>query len=382
MPTLWRKECKVMVQNSALGLVVTPLTCIRKTRLLPVSGEVRVSKGQQVEPETTVAYAEVPGYPVPINVASRLGVEPQDIERLMLRKEGDVVQEKEVIARKRHFLWLADDLVLAPIDGTVQSISLLTGMVVLRSHPVPVEAKAFISGEVVDIIEKEGVVIETEAALIQGVFGIGGENHGSVHVAVDSPADVLDESLLTPEMKGKIVVGGRLVTLGAVKKALRLGVHGLIAGGLHDKDLSSFLGYDIGLAVTGQELFGLSLIVTEGFGEVPMRERTFNLFKDLEGEMASINGATHIRAGVKRPEVIVSRPVGSAQILSDGGTPAELSVGSQVRIIRYPFFGQEGRVVDILECGDLPSEVGTSVAVLKLGDGQRVNIPLVNLEQI
>ena len=45
-------------------------------------------------------------------------------------------------------------------------------------------------------------------SLVQGIFGIGGETWGELVVAVASPDEALTPGHLTPDMKGKIVVGG------------------------------------------------------------------------------------------------------------------------------------------------------------------------------
>ena len=50
---------------------------------------------------------------------------------------------------------------------------------------------------------------------------------------------------------------------------------------------------------------GITVIVTEGFGDIAMAERTFDMLKDHAGDDASVNGATQIRAGVMRPEIII-----------------------------------------------------------------------------
>ena len=50
-------------------------------------------------------------------------------------------------------------------------------------------------------------------------FGIGGETHGAVKMAVTSPAEVLDENHIQPDQKDCVVVGGSLVTAAALKKA-------------------------------------------------------------------------------------------------------------------------------------------------------------------
>ena len=59
------------------------------------------------------------------------------------------------------------------------------------------------------------------------------------------------------------------------------------------------------MAITGSEQIGLTLIITEGFGDIAMAERTFDLLEAREGDEAAVNGATQIRAGVMRPEIVI-----------------------------------------------------------------------------
>jgi hypothetical protein len=113
-----------------------------------------------------------------------------------------------------------------------------------------------------------------------------------------------------------------------------------------------------------------------------MAKRTFELFKTLEGKQASVNGATQIRAGVIRPEVIVPNQAatGDAPKAATGGM---LEIGTQIRVIREPYFGGIGTVTE------LPAELqtvesGTEVRVLKakLQDGRAVMVPRANVEII
>ena len=64
------------------------------------------------------------------------------------------------------------------------------------------------------------------------------------------------------------------------------------------QELTSYLGYEIGVAITGHENVLFTCIITEGFGRINIANHTFALLKSLEGKIASINGATQIRAGV------------------------------------------------------------------------------------
>ena len=122
------------------------------------------------------------------------------------------------------------------------------------------------------------------------------------------------------------------MTKEAVQKAADVGAVGIVSGGIVDTDLTEFLGFDIGVAITGHEAIPLTIILTEGFGHIPMAKRTFELLKSLEGQRASINGATQIRAGVMRPEIIVPGLSGdeTAVETDKSGT---IEIGDRVRLI-------------------------------------------------
>ncbi|TRO54624.1 hypothetical protein E2P71_03920 [Candidatus Bathyarchaeota archaeon] len=193
----------------------------------------------------------------------------------------------------------------SPIDGVIESFSEKTGWMMIRGHPVAVEVKSFIPGEVTQIYPGEGATVETYGLMFNGVFGVGGETYGLLEVAVEAGNMPLTSSEIKPEYGGRVIVGGSVVTLDALREAVKQGVKGIIVGGVDEKDLTYFLGYEIGLGVTGNESLGLTLILIEGFGVNPIPEDRFEELKGLAGKLACIDGTTHIRSRSMRPEIIV-----------------------------------------------------------------------------
>ena len=226
--------------------------------------------------------------------------------------------------------------------------------------------------------------MEADVALIQGIFGVGGEAFGTLQVVAKSPDEDLTEQVIKPEHRGCIVIGGRRITGAAIRKAIEVGAAAVIAGGIDDHDLREILGYDLGVAVTGTEKLGTTIIVTEGFGEIAMARRTFDLLASHAGRAASVNGATQIRAGVMRPEIVIplSQPLTEAQ-RDAGRVVGALNVGSPVRIIREPYFGALGTVTRLPhEQVLLASESLARVVEVNLADGQPVMVPRANVELI
>jgi hypothetical protein len=364
------------------GLKVTEADTVRKDRRLPLKGEVIVSVGEAVTADQVVARTELPGNVQTINAAGRLGCVPEDIHELMLKKEGDTAKQGESIAESKGFFGLLKTKVPAPCDCTVESVSDVTGQVILREPPIPVQVDAYVDGRVVDVFEGEGVTVETYGVFIQGIFGIGGEAKGEILRVSSGPEETLTEREIPEECAGKVLIGGSRVTADAVRRAIERNAAGVVAGGMDDEDLKIFLGYELGVAITGSEDIGITVIITEGFGKMRMAGKTFDLLVSHEGERASINGATQIRAGVIRPEVVVPlRTVGEAEVT---GTSSEgLVIGSPVRVIREPYFGLLGDVTDLpSELQHIETEAKVRVLEVKLADGRKVILPRANVEMI
>lgn len=363
------------------GLTVSGDIVVLRTRRLPIKGEVLVKVGMTVGPEDVIARANLPGALQTIKLAEKLSVEPKDVAPFLKVKIGDPIQPGQVVAEgKKLFGLFKAPSVMSEFSGTIETLSEVTGNALVREAPIPVDITAYVQGTIKTILPDEGAVVETRCAMIQGIFGVGGERTGTLRIAVPSPDKVLEASDIQPSDDGKFLVGGAGVTYDAIKKASDLGVKGLITGGVKDSDLTRFLGFDIGVAITGSEPINLTLVVTEGFGFLSMAERTFNLLKSLEGKSGSINGATQIRAGVIRPELLVPLAA-DAEKAKVAAQVFELTVGTPIRVIREPYFGKLGFVTD-LPATLVTLESGTEVRVLRarLNDGEEVTVPRANVE--
>jgi hypothetical protein len=288
------------------GVKLEEETLIRKVRRIPAKGEVFVDVGDSVDAETVIAGGTVRNPEAEeVKVFVKLGIEPEQIERYLLKKEGDQVKKDEVIAIYRAFFGRFTRICRSPMDGFIEVVLKKKGRVIVRGNPIPVEARAHVPGKIVEVIPGEGAVVEARGALVNGVFGVGGKARGELAFATDQPGAPLTTEVVGVGHRGKILVGGSVVTLDALRKAAETGVSGIITGGVDQKDLTDFLGHEIGVGVTGSERVGMTLIITEGFGVYPMREETFRLLKSHEGRRASIDGTTQIRQRMLRPEIVL-----------------------------------------------------------------------------
>jgi hypothetical protein len=302
----------------------------------------------------------------------------------MLKKEGDAVEAGEAMARTHGIFGMFKKTCRSKAAGTLESISGITGQIMIRGAPLPVQVRAYLSGEVKEVIPGEGVVIEAEVTLVQGIFGVGREAFGRIVMAAKRHDQGLTPDLITPEMKDCVIIGGARMTREAIARARQVGAAAIISGGLDDQDLRDVLGYDLGVAITGSENLGITLVITEGFGEIAMAQRTFELLASRAGDEASVSGATQIRAGVMRPEIVIPLGHDAKARSAKGRLPdGQLTTGRHVRIIRDPWFGRIGKVAGLpSEPQVLESGSRARVLEVKLDSGESVVIPRANVELI
>src|SRR5512146_2659418 len=131
------------------GLTVTRSAIVRKMRRLPLDGQVLAKVGDVVRAADVIARTELPGKVSLVNIATALGVFPDEVEATLVVKPGSAVTKGAPIARSASLFGLLQQRVPSPVDGTLESVSSVTGMAVLREAPSPVEVTAYVDGTIV-----------------------------------------------------------------------------------------------------------------------------------------------------------------------------------------------------------------------------------------
>jgi hypothetical protein len=346
----------------------TSLTVIKRERLLPMRGEVLVSMGARVEPSDVVARASVREELHVVDIGKTLSVKSEDLDQYLLKAVGDTVEEGEAIAAKGRGLIPLRRVCRSPVAGRIVAIG--SGRVVLESRAENFELHAHFRGTVISVMPSLGVVIETVGALVQGVWGAGGEAQGVLKMLAGDPKENLVAEAIDAGCHGSIIVAGSSIDEKALEIAEQMQVRGIVVGSI---------GVDLGERASD---FPCPVIATEGMGQVPMASVIFELLRSNAGREASINGVTRLRWGTVRPEIIIP-------LQRRGATPppqqlgGALEVGAQVRVIRQPYLGSVGQVVSLpSQPRVVDSGARLSGAEVELEGKGRVFVPYANLELI
>lgn len=316
-----------------------------------------------------------------VAVAKRLDIWPSSLKTYMRFREGDEVRQGTILAASPSTAGM--DYAYSPINGVIEKVCTKTGTVTIVRPVKETIVDAYVAGRVEEIIPERGAVIVSRGLAVEGVFGVGFEHHGPLAVLTRSPEEDLDPAAVLPAHEGKVIVAGRRVTLDGLRKAVEVGASGAVCGGVDNLDLVQWLGKEIDVGITGQEDVEFTLIITEGFGPMPMAEAVFATFLANDGRVASINGSTHVRAGAIRPEVLIaSGPVGGRAAQAETARAA-LAEGVPVRLLGPRHFGRRGRVVEMpVERQLLETEVRLKVVRVRLDDGTVVSVPQTNVEVV
>jgi hypothetical protein len=354
-------------------------TKIEKKRELPIKGTILVSEGAVVQAEDIVANAEMQGELVLLKVSEKLGIHPSELGATLLVKLGEKVSQGQVICKHSGLFGLLSSRFLSPLNGTIEFISEATGHITIRSQSKTVNVRAHVPGRVTKLEDSKAVWIESNVAFAQGIFGLGGERRGKLKLVSKEDNQVINAEDLPDDLQDCVILAKYQLAATTYGVLSEKGVRGVIVGSIDDNQLETILGYQLGIAITGEEKISFTVVVTEGFGSISMSKRIFELLQSFEGKMVSIDGTTQIRAGAVRPEIIV--PLDSNTEVMSIPQPKSLEVGAHVRIIRYPFFGVEGVIEELpVKPEKLSSGSYARVLKIKLASGESITVPRVNIE--
>ncbi|HAI21835.1 MAG TPA: hypothetical protein DCM14_08080 [Clostridiales bacterium UBA8153] len=322
---------------------------------------------------------------VVVSAAKDLDIWPRLLRMYVHCWEGDEIKQGQILAASPAAMgW---DCCYAPVGGTVEKICTRTGTISIVRPVRCSEVDAYITGEVTAVIPGEGVEVSGAVAYVEGVFGLGGESHGPL-VRCAGPGRILEADDILPSHEGCVLFGGGLVSLEAMKKAQELKVSGLISGGINQRDVVRFLGKEVAVGLIVDEGLDLTVVVTGGFGPMPMSPRAYQLLCDFEGAAVSVSGRTQVRAGTVRPEVLLPLGERVSPELPDADLQVApvrgmLAPGTTVRVIRRSHFGQYGQVVAVSSRPQvLATEVSLYTVDVELANGTVITVAESNLETV
>lgn len=341
---------------------ILPLTLIRRARMLPDAGQVLVRVGQKVGAADVVAEANIHNPHILMDVRSALRLSyADDLRKYITLRVGDRVQEGDVIAESSG---LFKRIVSAPANG--QIVAITSGQVMLETSGKPFQLLAGITGEVMEVIPGQGVILESHGALIQGVWGNGQINTGLLLSLANDAGDELVPAKIDMSMRGAVLMAGTCSSEEALLAAAQLPIRGLILG-----SMSSDL-------IPIAQRMEYPIVLLDGFGQIPINSVAYRILSTNEKRDVSINAAPLNLFKGTRPEIVIPLPaVGEL-----APEVAQFKAGQTIRIKGAPYNKQViGTLIEIIPgLTLLPNGIRVPAAFIRLENNEEIKIPLANLD--
>ena len=365
---------------------------VRLNKVLKGKGRFNVSQGQEVIPSDIIGTANIPaGFRI-INLAEQLGVVPLAAEKYLKRSLGQRIFKGELLALKKGGLFKGQKQVLSPTDGILDFINPKTGELRMTFIPKKVELPAGVYGivELVDA-EKGLSIIRTQASLIHGMLGSGRVRDGILHI-LGRRDELLGASFISPKLDGQILAGGALVFKDAISAAISTEVSGIITGGINAKDYAGMAGGRLIFPKKMENDIGISIVVCEGFGSIPLGEDIYEMLSRYDGRYVSVDGNSALiyLPSFESDSIIKVRshqlpPLPDDNLIALDEQPKRIVAirqGMQVRIIGNSYAGWQGKVQALDQSETvLPSKIKTFLATVETKT-RKIKIPVDNLEVI
>lgn len=359
-------------------------------RRLSGKGSLSISPGVEVSPTDILGTSTIPsGFRI-LNLAQQLSVFPQHVQKYLKVSLGQKIYKGELLAYKSGGVFGGKAIVVSPTDGVLDFLNPKTGEIKMTFLP---KKEALTSGVygIVEAVDKERgqVTIRTQAILVLGMFGCGKVRDGILHI-IGRRDELLGLNFVPSEYRGQILAGGSLVFKEAISSCISSGINGIITGGINAKDYKAIAGGSLVFPKKLENDIGISIVVLEGFGSIPVGEDIFEILTQYHSKFVQIDGNTGViilpsfaSKSMKKIKETILPPEGNIQsVYKSTQEMVELKTGLRVRIIGNSFTGEQGRVVAIDQAETLlASGIKARLAIIETAR-RKIPIPVANLEVI
>lgn len=369
---------------------------VRKNIIMQISrivpggpkGRIKVHVGQELRPEDIIGEGETTTGFISTDIASALHSSPETALSYIKKPIGQLIYAGEPLGIKSSLFGLSKKTFFAPTDGILDFYDTKSGILRIKLFPRNLRMASGVFGVVDEVDPVSGrVVIRCMAQVLYGMFGSGKERDGILKV-IGSPEALISSRQISSLDQNQILVGGGVIFTDALEKALGMHVSGLISGGINSVAYKEMVGGRWNLVNKKWSDVGITLVVTEGFGSIPIGDDIYNVLKSYDGRFCLIDGnrSRIVLPTTDQNSMIYIRktrlPKGSYIETEAQTSIIALQVGVWVRVVASSHLGVLGVVEAIDQTPTLlPSGIKTIMVVINTKNG-RLRVPYLNLEAI
>lgn len=251
-------------------------------RPLPSEGKILVKAGQEVVPETVIAVGKKQAGFRQVNLAKVLEVDSAEV--VLVKTVGSRVYRGDLIAKAPKLWGIKEAQYRSPLEGILTEYEAASGRAGFQYLPESQNIAAGMWGEVKKVLPKEKIVIGSLADRVNLLVNLGNPREGSL-ASIGHRDLPLEPKHLEKTHAQRIVVGGTLATEDFYYRALNMRVRGVVTGGM------DYAIYNKLRSSRGRfEDIGLTIGVTEGFGQLAIEEKLSKYLQGKEGQFVFLDG--------------------------------------------------------------------------------------------
>lgn len=365
---------------------------IRIHKSLKGKGVINIAPGTQVIPSDIIGSGSIlSGFRI-INLANELGVAPGEVNKYLKRPLGQRIYKGELLAYKGDWFLSGKRILVSPTDGILDFLNPKTGELRMTFLPKKSDLPAGVYGIVESVDQNKGlVVIRTQVSIVHGMFGSGRIRDGLLRI-ISRRDELLGKSFISPKLDEQILVGGALIFKDAISSAISAGISGIITGGVNAKDYKSMAGGRLVFPKKMENDIGISIVICEGFGSIPIGEDIYEILRQYDGRYVSIDGNAGViylpsfeSSSINKVKNTKLPSISEDNFATNGENPVQivdLQTRQKVRVIGNSYIGQQGQILAIDKSETkLPSGVKTFLATIET-KSRKIKVPVANLEVI
>ncbi len=253
---------------------------------LPSGAEVEVQEGDYIFPGSVVARVNQLEEVAALDCAVALNVDVQSVPRLVKRGVGEDVAGGDVLAELQRLFPFGAKVVRAPFDGVIDTVSAISGQVILKRVSGRVELRGSFCGTVQSVSRRVVKVLERGVRFHLPIY-LGGSFGGRVWLEGDETGNRSESEF--------IAVFRNPVEKAGFFHCLRRGFGGILAPAVGLSDLEEVAGCNI-FNYPGKEDGILAL--EKGFGvEDLLSEELYTQLAASGGDFVSLNPGSRRGSG-------------------------------------------------------------------------------------
>lgn len=284
--------------------------------------DVCVEKGDKVKRDTILASGEFLEEKKRLDLSGELGIKPFEVKRSLFCLNGEMVKKGDIVAKMYTKIVRKEKRINAPTTGVISLDEINLGFLKILGISKESAVQSGVEGIVTSAIKNKNISIETHVLKLKPFLILGKSVQGEIY-------HVTKRQNIGPNLADSILLCNFNVDAAYLRELALNRVAGIIVPGI-DTLLVERLKLE--------RLWGLSIVIMEGYGELNLDTDTLELLKMNDGFLSIMD--------TKEQEIVLTN-FRKDDLKKDESTLASLNTKNRVQISSFDSWGAFGAVEKI-----------------------------------